>query len=277
MQILHRIGFVAGDQDRKDMARLGTELHALGRVPAGFISFDVSESAGNWPAVQEWIERRGLGVHSVWTIFSKREINEARWLNLQPDWHHGYPQPEDHFAYRQTTYDAADYCHVCGVGGRQKAPFVMSGEPKWGTRSILQLNWVFDEYFVTPPVATTVFQPYGIGTRSVQNRRGAELRTALQLDAHERVSLQVGGLASETCPVCGRVKFVPICRGPLPNLASEPSGHMVRTSEAFGTGGEAHNEVIVSQTLGAAIRTARVKGVSFRPVALAVLTTPSDA
>ena len=266
MKILHRIAFVASEADRRDIDRLGVKLQPTGKVPAGFISFDASESDPNWPAVHDWIEQRGLGVHWVRTVFSTREVDEACWLNLQPDWHHGYPQPEGGFAYTRTTYDPQDYCRLCGVGGRQRGPFAMSGEPAWGTRGILQLNWVFDEYFVIPEVAATVFGPYGIGTRPVTNRRGAELRTVLQLDIHERVSLRIEGLPSETCGECGRLKFEPVTRGPFPALASEPSGHMARTNELFGTGSEAHNEVIVSQALGRAMRNAGVKGASFRPV-----------
>jgi hypothetical protein len=267
LQILHRIAFVAREADLREIDRLGVKLHPTGLVPAGFISFDASESAANWPAVREWLERTGFGEHWVRTVFTKQEIDEARWLNLQPDWHHGYPQPDDDFGYTRTTYDPSDYCTSCGVGGHQKAPFVMAGEPKWGTRSILQLNWVFDEYFVTPEVAKTLFEPFGIGSRPVLNRRGSELQTAVQLIVDERVSIRTDGLASETCSRCGRVKYLPISRGPLPALVAEPVGHMARTNEVFGSGGRSFNAVIVTQALARAIRAAGVKGVSFRPVA----------
>jgi hypothetical protein len=236
-------------------------------APPGFISFDVSESNANWPSVLKWIEERGLGEHWVRTVFTKAEIREARWLQLQSDWHHGYPQPEDGYGYTRTTYDADGYCPLCGIEGPQRAPFVMAGEPRWGTRSILQLNWVFDEFFVTPDLAGTVFAEAGIGSRPVLNRRGSPLRTVVQLVVNERVSIQTRGLPFETCPRCGRRKYLPISRGPLAALIAEPIAEMARTDEVFGSGGDAFNAVVVSRKLARALTVARVRGVGFAPVA----------
>ncbi len=269
MKILHRIAFIATDADRRDLARLGVKVRSTGLVPAGFIDFDASESEENWPLVRDWIERRGLGVHSVRTVFSKREIDAAQWLALGSIWHHGYPQPEDDFGYLRTTYDAASYCEECGTGAVQKAAFAMAGEPKWGTRGILQLNWVFDEFFVKPDVFDRVFAPLGIESWAVHNRRGQVLRSALQLAIVERVCFGPGLPSGSKCPACGRIKYSPAARGTLPPLRDEPSSHISRSAEWFGSGGEAHNQIIVSQALARAIVAADVKGVSFRPLAAA--------
>jgi hypothetical protein len=41
----------------------------------------------------------------------------------------------------------------------------MKREPKWGHRGILQLNWVFDEFFVQVGEPASVFQAVGVEVR----------------------------------------------------------------------------------------------------------------
>jgi rRNA maturation protein Nop10 len=273
MQIVHRIALTASEADRREIDRLGIKLPPQGHVPPGFVFFDAAESDESWPAVRAWIERTHPG-DFVSTKFTREEIAEARWLALRPDWHHGYPQPNaGNNGYLDVTYDLADCCRVCGIGMRQKAPFRMSGEPRWGKRGILQLNWIMDEYFATPEVWASVFEPHGVGSRPVLNGRGvAEFKTVVQLVADERVSLDTTTRVSETCPACGRVKYRGDARGPLPPLVTEPRGHIARSAEFFGGGTMATNEVIVSQALARAIQVANVRGASFRPVAAAAET-----
>ena len=269
MHIVHRIGKTATEEQRLEIERLGVNIPPMGNVSAGFIAFDVSESHESWSDIREWIVRTEAS-DFVRTEFTKEEIAEARWLALEPEWHHGYPQPHpDDDGYLEVTYDLTDCCEKCRSGRRQKAPFVMKGEPRWGRRGILQLNWVFDEYFATPEVWAAVFEPHGVGSRPVLNNRGAELRTVVQLVIEERVSLRTGDLAFEKCPTCGRVRYLPIVRGPVPPLLTEPSGHIARTTEWFGSGGSSFNLIVVSQVLARAIQSAKVRGAAFKPVAAA--------
>ena len=104
----------------------------------------------------------------------------------------------------------------------------MKAEPKWGRRGVLQLNWVFDEYFATPEVWASFFEPHGIECRPVMNTRGA---------------------------------------APFPALRSEPSATMVKTKEYFGSGASAHKRVLISQAVARALIDHKVRGVSLRPVA----------
>ena len=277
MQIMHRIGLTASEGDRREIDRLGIKLPPQGNVSPSFVFFDASESDESWPAVRAWIEHRHPS-DFVSTKFAMQEVAGARWLALVPEWHHGYPQPNaDNDGYLNVSYDLTDMCSVCRIGKRQKAPFRMSGEPRWGRRGILQLNWVFDEYFATPEVWATVFAPHDIGSRPVLNGRAVELKTVVQLVVGERVELQTRGLESERCPSCGRVRYHPIVRGPVPPLLTVPSGQMARTYEWFGGGGRSFNQVLVSQALARAVQAANVKGVAFEPVAEEVKTGDEQA
>lgn len=270
MRIIHRISLTADSRDQREISRLGISVAPMampGVSSSPFVWFDIEESDSTWPAVRDWVARRRPS-NVVRTLFSKNEISAARFLALAPDWHHGYPQPRDgDNGYLEATYDLTDYCAACGMGLKQKAPFQMKGEPRWGRRGILQLNWVFDEYFVTPAVWTAVFEPHGIGRRAVIDRSGRELQSVVQLVVAEEVGMVTTGLMSETCTTCGRVKYLPISRGALPPLANEPLGHIVWSREYFGSGASTHHEVIVSQHVRSALEAAHVRGASFVPVA----------
>jgi len=236
-------------------------------VPDGrFVSFDVDEASEAWPALKVWIERRRAADLAT-TRFSAEEFAEARWFELVPDWHYGFPQPnQDESGYLAATYDVTDYCERCGIGLKQKAPFQMKSEPKWGRNDLLQLNWIFDEYFAKPDVWATVFRPFGIGSRPVSNTKGAELKTVVQLAVEGEVGLVTDGLTAQKCATCGRVKYVPVTRGPFPPLRSGPAAAMVKTAEYFGSGAGASKVLIVSKALAQVLLRHHVRGVSLKPV-----------
>jgi hypothetical protein len=268
MRFVHRIGLRASHAQQQELKALGVKLPAGLVLPGGgdpLLTFDVDEEHPNWGKLRALFQLWNVS-DFLRTEFSKREIDAARWLEIGA-WHHGYPQPdEDVFGYRQVTYDLTDWCEPCGTGKKQKAPFQMKGEPKWGRNGILQLTWIYDELFVTPEVWTSVFKPYGIGRRSVMNTKGGELRTVVQLMIEEEVGIVTGGLPSERCANCGRVKYLPITRGPFPALTGEPSRAMARTREYFGSGGQADKRVLISHELVRSLVAENVRGASLRPV-----------
>jgi hypothetical protein len=230
--------------------------------------FLVDESQEIWPAVEKWIARR-KPLHFVYAKFSKQEVEAARWLNLRADWHHGYPQPDaDEFGFLGVTYDLTNFCRECGIGKRQKAPFQMKGEPKWGLKSILQLNWIFDEYFVTPEVWRKVFEPAGVRHLQVTNTKGVELKTVVQLIVDEQVGIDTSSVPFEECPRCHRRKYqyAGISRGPFPALVDQPSKMMVKTKAYFGSGASAEHCVLVPQQVARAMRVTKVRGATLQPL-----------
>jgi hypothetical protein len=272
MKIVHRLAFHATAADRREMDRLGLLPHKGGKVPPDWVSFDVSESDRSWPDVSDWIRRRELWT-LVRTVFTRAEIERANWLEVSPDWHHGYPEPDPgSFGYREHTYDVSDSCRVCRAGARQNRPFRMKSEPRWGARSILQMNWVFYEYFVKPEVWEEVFRPLGVGCLPVLDRNGATLQTVVQLEITEQVALDLEGLEAETCPECGRRRYLPLVRGETAPLAGLPAGNLIRTTQWFGSGASAWNVIVASRTLRQAIEEAHATGVSFRPLRSASMT-----
>jgi hypothetical protein len=260
MEVVHRVASSIDEQAQRELADLGI------RVEIGYKGFDVSESASDWPAIRDWIERRHAS-DIARAKFTDQEISQASWLALRADRQIGYPQPdEEKFGYRSVTYDATEFCDRCGVGLRQVAAFQLKGEPPLGPRGILQLNWVYDEYFVRPEVWRSVFEPFGVGQRPVTDRSGVALRTVVQLVVEQQVDLQPSELVRTDCPSCGRIKYETVTRHPLPPLVGEPTTHMLKSSEWFGSGASAFHEVIVSKDLRRALATEKVRGTTFVPL-----------
>jgi hypothetical protein len=126
--------------------------------------------------------------------------------------------------------------------------------------------WVYDELFVIPAVWASIFKPCGIRCRPVMNTRQLELETVVQLVVEEEVGIVAAGLHAERCGKCGRMKYLPVTRGPFPALAEEPSQPIARTREYFGSGGQADKGLLISRGIASALGAASIRGASLRPV-----------
>lgn len=240
-------------------------------APTGYFGFWIDEADPRWPAVDDWRRRDGQVVPPIArTIFTKGELNGATWLRLEPEWHWGFPQPEDGFGYRDVTYDRSNFCGTCGIGLKQVAPFRMKSEPKWGKRNILQLNWVFDEYFVTPELWRTVFKPLGVQAGEVLSKKGQTLETVVQLVVDQEVDVDTKALTTDgppTCDTCGRTKYNWVSRGFDVSPLGAPTAAIVRSKQWFGSGAAAYNSILITQQLRAAMIASGSRGADFRPCA----------
>jgi hypothetical protein len=266
MKFVHRISTNSNREVRSELASLGINVDKGHPAPSRLVSFEIDECDRAWPDVQLWVVKR-QALDIVRTVFSKEEITSANHLELVPDWHHGYPQPRAaDFGFREATYDLSNFCAQCGIGAVQRAPFQIMGEPKWGQNNIFQLNWIFDEYFVTPRIWEDVFRPHGIGTRPVMGSKGRDPKTVVQIIIEKEVAIATHNLAMQKCSSCGRVKYAPVARGPLPPLIEPLPGHIAKTQQYFGSGASAYKCVVISQELARALQVKMLRGASFRPV-----------
>jgi len=260
MTIYHKITYGPGHRIAPVLASLGHQHNGK------LVTLEISEEDPLWPAMADAASVHGP-LHSVRTEFSKREFESAEYLEMTPSWHQGYPQPEQHFDFVRVAYDSSGYCDACGIKGNQIAPFRMSGEPGWGKNSILQLNWVFDEYFSKPETWSDIFEPLNIGFQPViRHRDGTQLESVVQLDVSDRSDVNVSGLNSETCPSCGRVKYNWVTRGFSPSPVNPPIGvHAFKSSEWFGSDHSGNHMVFVSAKLYDDIVKSGIRGAAFRP------------
>jgi len=181
---IHHALFLSRDISEQAFAGCEIQFKQNGR----FETYDITEDDSRWPRVASCISRyleisqaiRGYPISGpgaadrVWTEFSADERKRATFLAMGA-WYHGYPQPEefspdassriDRLPYLRQTYDFSEACEECWKEGRQIAPFRMKKAPVWGRRSMLQLEWVREEFFVKPDVYECIFRPFGMGHR----------------------------------------------------------------------------------------------------------------
>lgn len=264
MKILRRVAGPSSPQTVQELAELGVKVSA-----EGWFGFWFDEADPRWPDLRAWRTRQGWTDEALsMTEFTRSELKAAASLEFSADWQWGYPQPhEDVFGYRKVTYDDSAFCQRCGVGLRQVAPFELVGEPKWGRRNVLQLNWVFDEIFVTPGLWEGVFRDFGIPAREVRDAKGHRLATVVQLVVDDRVDLEMGAQPSRRCEVCSVVKYDVVSRGFFPPTRQELPGAIVKSNQWFGSGAKAFQTIVASRELYAALEQVKVKGARFVPSA----------
>jgi len=264
MRILHHLGLRAGDRERAAFREAGIELPD-GARSVGIVGLDMAEDDARWPAAAALCRKLRV-VDSVSTEFTSTEMERAQWLGMIARGHHGYPEPSDKGGYLNATFDLANYCRACGAGLKQTAPFRLRKAPA-GKRSILQLNWILDEFFVAPDVWQTVFEPLGVGCRLViLHKTGKVMNSAVQLDIPAIRDLALEDRKPEVCTSCSRGKYRYSLRGAYPESA-DADVVIFKSSQYFGSGGQAFRLVLVANRLYRKIRDADLRGVTFYPTA----------
>lgn len=268
MRIVHHIGLrIDSDQQRAEWRDAGIELPSGVRLPRGGViaSFEIIEDDPRWGGVA-LLAKRFKAIDFVSTKFSSTELDGARFLGMLASGHFGYPEPSDNNGYLHQTFDLAGHCMGCGIGKKQTAPFRLRKVPALGNK-VLQLNWIFDEFFVKSDVWAAIFQPLGIGCRPVVlNKTGVEIDSVVQLEISQSFDVKLGGQDAQECARCGRKKYRYVLRGPYP----EPQGAdamIFKSSQYFGSGAGAFRLVFVSKVLYGKMKDVRLKGVVYYPCA----------
>lgn len=264
MEILHRYCIkLPSDHDREAFTEIGIELERGAKLPWGgtFIGLDIGEFDKRWATAQPIIERYKV-TEFLFTKFSDAEWNAAKTFCLLSKSHWGYPQPEDDFAYLSETYDLREYCSKCGIGARQVRPFRIRKVPLL-KRNAMQLNWVFDEFFVSYEVWAEVFKPFGVECWPVVlHSTGSEIGSVVQLRIEHMVDLTIE--QESACSTCGRPKtqldFKGFAPAPFEMLAS-----ICRSTQYFGSGSAAFNRIMISTSLYMQIKKAKLRGLQFYP------------
>ncbi len=264
MKIIHRISETLDSAMQNTLASLGIETET------GLVTFEIEESHPSWHQVKSLVDQ-WQAVDIVTTKFTPTELRAAEQLEVVATWHHGYPQPRDDDGYLDQSFDLTNHCTSCGVGKVQSAPIRLASEPKWGKRQILQLNWLYDEFFVLPETWQKVFKPFGIEyERVIHHRTGKTLNSVVQLKIDTMASSELhmpNNAEVEHCEKCRHHKYSPISRGKFPPLTKGVDSPIVKSQEYFGSGASAWRATIVSSEVFNAIKNETLKGVDFIPAA----------
>jgi len=230
---------------------------------ARIASFEIAEDDPRWEVAQRLASTYKI-TDFVRTEFSETELESASALCIVASGNRGYPEPSKGLGFLESTYDLSEYCIDCGTGLRQVRPFQIGFSPNL-RRTIMQLNWVFDEFFVDREVWTEVFKPFGVKCWPVQSSKtGDTLDTIVQLQISERTRLKLEGEHQPTCSCCGRVKFPIEFRGFAPSPSDIPAP-IFKSIETFGADRTSFSRVFVSSGVFESIRRSGLRGVQFYP------------
>lgn len=195
------------------------------------------------PLLKEWDVMVSRSVE-----FDKREILESEYCVIDRFNTFGYPMPDNDFGYLNLTYSlGSDYCEKCCMNISQKDDFRIKNLPK---AKFWSLGWVYDEFFVDKAIYEAVFRPCGVACRSVKNyKKETVIDSIVQLVIPDTGQpLDLSGYDYEVCPVCGKRKYHPAIKGFFP-IQENPTLHIYKSKEYFGSGGSASKKVFVSAQL----------------------------
>jgi hypothetical protein len=140
-----------------------------------------------------------------------------------------------------------NYCETCDISKIQKDAFRIS---KISKAKLWSLEWIYDEIFVEKSAYEAVFRPFGIACRCVKKyKKESIIDSVVQLvipDTDQPVDLSE--YEYEVCPVCGSRKYHPAVKGFFP-LQENPTLHLYKSKEYFGSGASASKKVYVSAPL----------------------------
>jgi hypothetical protein len=279
MEIVHHFGIkLSCDDERQEFVENGISLEPGVQVPSGNIitSLEIGEHDPRWTDARR-IAAKFQITESVLTRFDQTELDAAKVLCIFAASQRGYPEPSEKRGYLAATYDLSEQCAMCGIGRRQIRPFRFKSAPVL-KRSIMQLNWIFDEYFVARDVWTAVFEPLGIACWPVVlNSTGEEIESVVQLKISDHADLILDEANATVCPTCGRTKTRIDLRGFCPESVSIPAP-IFKSTQFFGSDSNSVNRVLISSSLYKEIKTSRLRGVEFYPCGpslIAVCAPPS--
>lgn len=277
MEIEHRVT-INGDTDTNffsEVKRLGIEyiVSPLPGHDVGLVTFEIAESDPRWGSIQKMIDLYGAS-NLIGTFFSPEEIVNSEWNRLVPLHEWGYPQPQKQMKWIELTYE--NVCPKCGVGYKQKAPFLLSKEPKLGRNHFYTLYWtytVFCKREVLDVLKTYQITGYEAWNPIIQssNQPSSIVSQLIFPEITAPGLAEVDKNDPEVCSNCGIIKYAHHRRGKL-HYRRESLGmdnDFQLTSEWFGSGGhDGFREVIVSNRLSRLILSKGWRGATLKPLEL---------
>ncbi|WP_191018209.1 hypothetical protein [Treponema zioleckii] len=262
MNIIHRISY-----NDKKTEKIFQQMNIKSK--GGLVHyFDIGENDCNWEQIKKIVNQsNGIIIDNQYkTIFSKKELALSKYFVMIPTWHFLYPEPQNNFGYEQSTYNSSKKCVCCNRGLIRKDLFAIQKEPKWGSKDIGQLNWIFDEFFVTEKLKKLLSNEFDMTFSKVrlyqtndfcQNTFNLEINAIIEIENKDTLDFEI-------CPKCGNIKYH-LCHNNFFPKIKMNNNHIARTKEFFGSGNVAYNQVIIDRALYDFFIQNKIKGVEFIP------------
>lgn len=266
MRVIHHFGIrYSSDAERQEFLDLGIDLKPGARAPSGNVisSFEIGEDDPQWTRARRLAAKFRI-TESVRTEFDRSEIESSEAICIFASSQRGYPEPSDKGRFMSETFDLSDFCSTCGIGLRQIRPFRVKSAPDL-KRSFMQLNWIFDEYFVARDTWAAVFEPIGIGYWPVLlDKTGEEVSSIVQLRVEHVTDMKLSDANATVCPVCHRKKWELDLKGFCPEPVDIPAS-LFKSSQYFGSGRTAFRRDLISSPLYKEMKKNSLRGIEFYP------------
>jgi hypothetical protein len=274
MRIKHRYSFNESNIKVKQFL----DSNNINYTPSfGLITIEIYEDDNFCTDIKKIMEDENI-IPITEKIFSKNEIEKAKWLRIRSKWRWEYPQPDNDFGYKSNTYDNSKLCIECGSGLVQKNVFFLKKEPKWGNKQFLQLNWIEDELFINTSIIADLEnnEIQGLSFLPVKNvRTKEELKNIRQLKITN--ILKKGFVIDDkdikkkiVCSSCQIEKIVLQGSSVLKLKTDKISNSLdiVKSFEIFGDGKMATRYILISHKFAKLIMNKKWKNIVLEPIQL---------
>lgn len=184
-----------------------------------FVILEILESNKFWPKINKYLIAKNIRTITE-GVYSKQEIEQAKWITMRSKLRWQYPQPAGNDNYKNITYSKENYCNQCNTGLTQIDSFRVKKTPKWKRNYFLMLNWIEDELFLSDNAKNILTNSglRGFKFFDVVKNDVTKLEDFNQLKVNEILSpglIDQENTIKEThkCNKCGVVKYVTTGRG----------------------------------------------------------------
>jgi hypothetical protein len=269
VKIVHRF-FSNGNTSFKELVdRLQIPHEYKENIVGKTVAFEITECDTKWPLLEDHLQKFDC-LHSVGTVFSKKELDSAEWLMASVG-EYQYPQPEDNHG--RDSYDYSSACSTCATGHRQTKPIRLKSDFKQRRASFFGLHWIFDVVFSRPATMKLLEREMGgttFETIPVTNHKtGQNIEDLLQMviPILEAECVVDDDMEMERCASCQTTKRIRKERGMI-SISAPPSSSppIFLTQEWFGSGSSAHRGIIVSAEFRNTLNRNKLRGFQFTPL-----------
>jgi hypothetical protein len=169
----------------------------------------------------------------------------------------GWPWPEDSWGLTPM-FGGDGWCHACGVPKHEQTGSIVLQRKGLKVEGAWVPNWQFDAYCLATAVAAKAAERFGIGLMPVVAPGGVPLEASQVIITSSRVPWfdasditgpisAIHGKSSETCPVCGVTRWLPVGMDVLPPppaalIDDEPA--VFASPEWFGAGKQSFRQIL---------------------------------
>ncbi len=272
MNILHRITFGHKDNVESSLRNLNIDFTKSDLPGDGYlIHLNIYESNPIWPKLEKIVQmKNALDIYD--TEFSDSEILSSEWVRLIPTYEYGYPFPSNKWQLNHPNY--ATYCPDCG-SFKQIKPFTIEKKFDPNKYHFVCLYWTYT-LFTNAEVLDTLSSNNIIGFEKWDALIGINKTSSQSIrQMYIPYFLKPGivfdkGHKSVNCSSCSTQKYFPHRKGRMRILRDslDQSVDILKSSEWFGSGHAAYQEIFISNKLARLIIENGWSGVRMKSVNL---------